>query len=116
MQYSILLDTNSKTREIEEQEKSRFIRSILDCLDINIDFDPEKHQTIEDKIKLRNNLKQFKITIIEDLNGGMQIFVEKDMIGEWKKPKYKLKENTAERDPRKKLYMEMIVELSSAFE
>lgn len=116
MNYSILLDSTANTRHIEEQEKARFIRSILDCLDVNIQFDPEQPQTIEDKIALRAQLTKFKITVIEDLDGGMQIFANRDKIGEWKKPKYKLKENVAERDPRKKVYMEMQVELWSSFE
>ena len=114
--YTVLLETSANTKEIEEQEKARFIRSIIDCLDINIEFDPDKPQTMRDKIVLRNNLKQFNISIIEDLNGGMQIFVDRDPIAEWKKPKYKLKENTAERDPRKKLFLEMNIELWSSFE
>jgi hypothetical protein len=116
MIYQILLDTNAKVREVEDQEKSRFIRSIIDCLNINIDFDPEQAQSMDDKISLRSQLKKFDITIIEDLDGGMQIFAKRDKIGEWRKPKYKLKENIAERDPRKKLYMEMQVELWSSFE
>ena len=116
MQYQILLDTSANTRQVEDQEKSRFIRSIIDCLNINIDFDPEQAQSMEDKISLRAQLNKFNITIIEDLDGGMQIFANRDKIGEWRKPKYKLKENVAERDPRKKLYMEMCVELWSSFE
>lgn len=116
MKYSILLDSNTKTHPIEEQEQARFIKTIIDCLDVPIEFDPNNYTSIDQKIALKDNLKKYRVSVINDLNGGIQIFFEKDLIAEWKKCKYKLKEDVAEKDPLKKLFLEMQVDFWSIFE
>lgn len=115
MQYSILLNTNENTKELEEQEKNRFVRSIIDCLDIPIEFNPDT-PNVENKIKLKRDLQKYKIFIVDDYNGGLKMFLDTDLIAEWHKCKYKLKEDVASRDPKNKLFMEMQVNFWSVFE
>lgn len=116
MRYTILLDKNENTKEAEAQEQARFLKTIIESLDLPIAFNPDETLTIENKIELKKSLDKYNINVITDNDGGMQIFIEQDLIGEFKKCKYKLKENVATRDPNKKLYLEMQVNLWNAFE
>jgi hypothetical protein len=116
MQYSILLDRNENTREVEIQEQARFVKSILEALQIPIEWNPEEPFSVESKIRFRKELDQFKINIIDDSNGGIKIYVETDLIAEWHKPLFKLKKDSSQIDPRKQIYLEMNVRFSSLFE
>jgi len=50
------------------------------------------------------------------MDGGLKIYHEKDIIGEWFKCEYILKKDIGEIDPRKKLFFEMKVNFWSVFE
>ena len=116
MRYTILLSKNEKTKEIEAQEQSRFVKSIFEALEIPIEWNPDEPHTIDDKIKLRAAINQYSINIISDIDGGLKIFVKSDLIAEWKKARYVLKNDPAQIDPSKRLYLEMHVSFWSAFE
>src|SRR5271165_299942 len=110
MRYTILLKRNENTKNIEMQEQSRFIKTILEALEVGIDYKSEEPLSIEDKVKMRKSLEFYGITIIEIFDGSLKIFAEKELIAEWKKPTYKLKQDFSQVDPKNKLYMEMNIE------
>lgn len=116
MQYTVLLSKTEKTKEIEQQEQDRFIKSILEALEVPIEFDPDIPQTIEQKRKFRQELRDFKLQIINDIDGGVKIFVGDDLIAEWYKSSYKLKQDLSQVNPNDKLYLEMQVNFWSMFE
>lgn len=116
MQYSILLDRNENTKEVEIQEQSRFVKSILEALQVPIEWDPEEPFSVETKRKFIKDLDNYKINIIDDMNGGMKIYVESDVIAEWKKPLFKLKQDKSQIDPKKQLYISMEVDFWSLFD
>jgi hypothetical protein len=116
MRYTILLDKNENTKEVEAQEQSRFLKTIIESLDLPIAFDPDETLTVDSKIELRKSFDKYSINVINDLDGGLQIFVGQDLVGEWKKCKYKLKQDLTKPDPNKRLYFEMQVDFWNAFE
>jgi hypothetical protein len=116
MHYTILLNRDDNTKEIETQEQFRFIKSILETIQAPIEFNPEKEFTIEDKIKFKQELSHFNINIIDDMDGGLKIYVEKDLIAEWIKPTYVLMEDKSNIDLMKKLYLKMNITFRSVFE
>jgi hypothetical protein len=72
--------------------------------------------SIDQRIKLRSILATYSIQVIDDLDGHMQVYVEKELVGEWFKSTYKLKRDLRQLDPKKQLYMEMIINCWTIFE
>lgn len=122
MESVILLNSNENTRQVEEEEKSRFVRSIMDSLGLPVEevWDENGELSVDSKIKLREILLAYEIQVIASADGELQIYHNNDgqevLIGEWKKPQYVLKRDYTARDPRKKLYLEMKVNFWSIFE
>lgn len=116
MRYTILLDNSEKIREVETQEQARFIRSLLDALEVPIEWNPDEQLTVESKIQFKKSLNIYNINVIDDADGGLKVYVNNEMIGEWIKCKYKLKEDPSQLDSNKKLYLEMNVNFWSIFE
>jgi hypothetical protein len=107
MRYTILLNRDEKTKMVEAQEQARFIKAILESLDVLPDWNPDEPFTVDSKIKFRKDLNAYNIHVVDDADGGLKIFADKEIIGEWKKTKYVLKTDRSQIDPNKKLYFEM---------
>lgn len=118
MQGTILLNSNENTRKIEEEEKTRFVRSVLESLGLPIEglWDENGELSLDNKMKLRELLAAFSIEIIDDFDGELRIYVERELVGEWKKCEYILKKDLTQIDPAKKFYLEMKVNYWSVFE
>jgi hypothetical protein len=118
MQGTILLNYDENTRRVEEEEKSKFLRSVLDEMGVPVSefWTSDAPLTINQKIKLREILGAYSIQVIDDLDGHMQIYVEGELIGEWNKCTYKLKRDLQQLDPRKQLYLEMKIDCWSLFD
>jgi hypothetical protein len=116
MQYTILLNKDEKTKDTEVQEQARFVKSILEALNVPVDWNPYEPLSVDNKIKFRKSLNAYDINVIDDQNGGLKIFAKNELIGEWFKCKYKLKEDLSQKDPNKRLYLEMGVNFWSIFE
>jgi len=119
MKYNILLNKDDDTRQIEDEEKSKFVRHVLEQMGLPVDefWDQvDRALTTEEKIKLREILHAYNVIIIDSLSGHLQIYVENDLVGEWHKPYYKLKTDLRQINPYKRLYLEMTVECWNVFE
>lgn len=116
MRYTILIKRDENTKNIETQEQSRFIKTILEALEVAVEYNSEEPLSIENKINMRKSLSFYGITILESPDGSLKIYVEREMIAEWKKPTYKLKQDFTQVDPKQKLYMEMNIEFWTVFE
>lgn len=119
MKSTILLDKEENTRRVEEEEKSKFIRYVLEQMGIPVDefwTNPESILTVEEKIKLREILHAYNVIIIDSLDGHLQMYVENDLVAEWHKPYYKLKTDLRQINPYKRLYLEMNLEFWSVFD
>lgn len=124
MKGTILLNYDQDTRQTEDEEKSRFLRSLLEQMFENTDV-INKIQEIwptdeplppTQKVKMRGLMTTFNIQVIDDNDGNLKVRVEGELIGEWFKPRYKLKRDLSQFDPKKKLYLEMSVSCWTVFE
>lgn len=116
MQYSILLDKYANLHEVEVEEQTRFVISIIEALEIPFEWNSNEPFSILDKVRLRKILSKNNISVISSSDGEVKIYLERDQIAEWKKPLYMLKEDPSQVDPRKKLFIEMKCDFSSIFE
>jgi len=118
MKGTILLNSNENVRQVEEEEKLRFLKTLLEQMGVPVsDFwDSEVILSIDQKIKLQNTLNAYSIQVIDDQDGNMKIYVEKQLVAEWYKSSYKLKRDINELDIKKQLYIEMEVNCWSMFE
>lgn len=118
MKGTILLNYNENTRQIEEEEKARFLKSLLEQMGVPIQeiWTTDTPLSTNQKIKLRNIIATYNIQVIDDLDGLMQIYVEGEKVAEWSKCTYKLKRDLRQIDPRKQLFLEMEINCWSLFE
>lgn len=118
MKGTILLNYDDNTKQVEEEEKTRFLKTLFEQMGVPIsDFwTSDDSLTVNQKIKLRGILTTYGIQVIDDLDGHMQVYVEGEKIGEWNKCTYKLKRDLRQLDPRKQLYLEMEVDCWTIFE
>jgi len=118
MEYTVNLPYNTNIKIAEEEEKCRFIKAILESLGIELEFwKDDVLPTIEDKIQLRSLMSKLDLSIIDD-GDVVSIYTNsnKEEIGRWNKPIYKLIRDMSQLDPNKKLYLEMNISFSSKFE
>jgi hypothetical protein len=118
MRATILLNSNENTDRIEDEEKTRFVRSILEMLELPIDdlWEENGDLSIESKIKFRSLLATYNIQIIDSIEGELQIYCDGETIGRWNKCEYVLKKDLKQKDPAKKLYLEMKTDCWSIFD
>jgi hypothetical protein len=118
MHGTILLNKSENTRQVENEEKSRFLRDLLEQIGVPLNgiWEADEELSVERRIRLRNLFATFSIQVIDDLDGNMKVFVDKECIAEWSKPLYKLKRDYSELDPKKQIFLEMAIKFWSVFE
>lgn len=118
MEQVILLNATENTRQVELEERERFVRAVLEAMELPLEgvWDENSVLSTEGKIKLRGILSAYKIEVIDNMGGEVKIYLEDQLVGEWKKCRYVLKKDLGQRDPRKRLYLEMHTQCSSVFD
>jgi hypothetical protein len=125
MKGTILLNHSENTHQVEDEEKSRFLRGLLLQMfeevpevvaKIEEIWTDDSPLTIPQKVKMREFMTTYGIQVIDNMDGHMRIIIEGELIGEWLKCKYKLRRDAAQLDPKKQLYLEMEVNCWSVFE
>ena len=118
MKGTILLNYGEGTKQVEDEEKQRFLRGLLEQMGVPIEdfWTTEGPLSVNQKIKLRGILSTYSVQVVDDLDGNLQVYVEGELVGEWHKCTYKLKRDLRQLDPRKQLYLEMEVNCWSLFE
>jgi hypothetical protein len=124
MKGTILLNYNEDTHQVEEEEKARFLKGILEqCFDntdvatqIQTIWNTDGLLSAPQKVKLRGILATYSMQVIDDLDGHLRIYLENELIAEWLKCTYKLKRDLRVMDPRKRVYLEMEVNCWSVFD
>ena len=102
----IILVSHQNFKTVENEEKVKWLRSILSKMSIPLDNWPE-NPSMNDLRKMRKLLLSQGVQIIDDNNEGLLIYVGNDLVAEWRKPNYVLKKDINERDPRYRTYLEM---------
>jgi hypothetical protein len=118
MKATILLSYSDNTKQVEEEEKQRFLQTLLGQMGVPIaDFwTTDGPLSIDQRIKLRGILATYSIQVIDDLDGNMQVYVEGEKVGDWNKCTYKLKRDLRQLDRKKQLYLEMEVDCWTIFD
>jgi hypothetical protein len=118
MQGTILLNYNENLKQVEQEEMHRFLHSVLDEMGVPVQeiWENPVLLTVEQKIKLRDLLYKYNVQVFEDLDGGLQVFVDNQLIAEWYKCTYKIKKDPLQRDPKKRFFLEMAVNYWTIFE
>jgi len=124
MKGIILLNYNENTHQIEDEEKSRFIRNIFEQMFDGTDivnqiqsiWNVDGPLDVTSKVKLRNLLTSYNVNVIDDLDGNLKIFLENEMVANWSKCTYKLRKDLHVSDPRKRVFLEMHINCWSVFD
>jgi hypothetical protein len=118
MKGTLLLNYDENTKIVEEEEKNRFLYSLLEQIGIPVNdfWKGEISLSIDQKIRLRTILSTYNIQVIDDLDGNMQVYIDNELVGEWHKCTYKLKKDLRQLDPKKRIYLEMQIDYWSIFE
>ena len=110
-------------RQEEEQWQYEFVYYVLsnigipqEILDGCFPEDGMEAFTVDHKIELRKPMSTFDVSIVDDRDGGIKMFVERDLIAEWKKCKFVLREDGKEVNPSKRLYMEVRADIWTIFD
>jgi hypothetical protein len=123
MQGVILLDYGENTHQVEEEEKTRFLKSLLEQMFENTEVFsnilalwPEDHLSVENKVKLRSILNKWGIVVIDSNGDCMKVLLDNEEIAIFNKPFYKLKKDLQVRDPKKRIFVEMHINCWSKFD
>lgn len=126
MGSNIIFVDREDIRTIEEEEKSNFIKNTLTSIglpeeDIKNCFPVEgKVLSVQNKISLRKLCENFQISIFDDLDGGIKIYVteakEKTLVAEWKKCWFALRIDPSEIDRSKRTFAELHFKWWTVFE
>lgn len=116
MHLTILLSATENTRRFEATEQARFVSTVLDWLEVPIEWNPDEEMTVEAKQRYRKTLSDFSVSVVDDSDGGVEVFASNELVGRWDKCTYTLKQDTSQPDPRKRLYMEANVNFWAKFE
>lgn len=108
-------------KQVFNQVRFDWLCSILSETGMNLDnCFPEsgniEDQTIDQKAQLRNNLNDNNILIVDNNDDSLIIYIQNQIIAEWKKPLYVRKEDIEERNPKKKFFIEINIEHYSVFD
>jgi hypothetical protein len=102
----------------ETEEKELFIKDVLTKIGIPLEgvWPEDRLETVEDKIEFRKLMDFYNVDILDDGDRGVKIYVNDDVIAEWKKPKYILRTDYQARRPVDRIFYEMIINFWSMFE
>jgi hypothetical protein len=113
--YSIYIDKEDVNR-VEEEERSGFVKSILLSFGVPLDgIWDDDYLTVENKIKLRDLLEKLELRVIYE-GGEARIYHQKDLVAEWFRPRFIMREDPSAIDKTKRYYYEMVISTNSMFE
>jgi len=125
MKGTILLNHSENTQQVEQEEKNRFLQSLLEQMfESNLEvlsqiveiWNSANILTPEQKVKVRTILDTYNIQVMDDNDGEMKIYVEGELMGQFFKPSYKLKRDYSQLNRKKQLYLEMTINCWSVFD
>lgn len=111
---TVILVNRHEAREIEHEEKVRWLRSILEQIGVPLDDWPET-PSMENLRDMRSLLKKLEIDVINDSDDGLLIYFNNKLVAQWIRPTYKMIEDPNEKDQRYRFYYEMHLNYNSVF-
>jgi|688.fasta_scaffold1501588_1 hypothetical protein len=102
-----LLNISENKYSFEEEEKQKFLQSILETFELNVS-ELFENKTIENKVKLKNLLYKNNLKTINEED--FIIYFENKEIARMKKPFYKIMKDLSEINRKDQLYIEATIE------
>jgi hypothetical protein len=117
MKFEITADRGDE-RNVIERVRHDWIVNVLQSTGIDFDdcFENEEDLTILQKAKIRKILIDNDVLILDDNDGCVKIYIQKEIIAEWEKPIIKLKIDQSELDRKKKYFVIIEVSCWSVFD
>ncbi len=116
MKYFVLANRED-VREIESEEQYKFVKQTLLTMGLPVEGHlPDDGFDVQHKIKLRQELRKFNVAVVDDLDSGVKVYHENNLIAEWKKPYTELKIDNSIAQRTKQLYAKINFEFWSVFE
>ncbi len=112
---TVILVNRSEATKVENEEKINWVMNVLETMGIPID-NWLKEPTMDNLRQIRSDLRKLDIDIIDDSNGGIEIYFQGKLLGEWRRPNYVLKEDVQERNRDYRYYLEMHLNRKSVFD
>lgn len=115
MTYTVLLDVRADRLSAEGEEKAKFLRMVLEAMNVEIDdlWAEGTELSIDTKLKLRGRFNELGLIVLDNVGGTFEVWFESQPIAVMEKPSYVLKRDLDVPDPKKQLYLEMHVSFSS---
>jgi hypothetical protein len=120
-----LLNYNTDTHQIEEEEKAIFLRTLLEqCFENTptIEYISTIYGTtneplsVSKKMELRGILTANNLIVIDGIDGSLRVYLSNKEIGGFDKPTYKLRQDLSAIDSKKRVYIEMKTNFWSVFD
>jgi hypothetical protein len=102
----VILVNQQDALEVENEEKVKWALNILETMGLPVN-EWQVEPTMNNLRSIRRQLKSEDIDVIDDSNGGLEIYCMGTLIGEWRKPRYILREDPKEINDYYKYYLEM---------
>lgn len=117
MRQTLLFNYGESFHAIEREEKQKFLRAILESLGIDVSNFWATNQEIDKAIysNLKEVYSHYDISVLDYEDNKMEVYVEKELIARWEVIQYRIKEDHSVIDPRKRFYVEMIIDIFSTF-
>lgn len=115
----IILINREDISKIDAELKSSFTRDILLQCGLPVDdVWPEGKVELEvsDRIKLKDLLRKYEVDIIDNFSEGLDIYIEKELVGKWKRLKYELCTDMSVLKPLDRVYAKIYIDIWSIFD
>ena|ERR1700748_1183443 len=108
-------------KSIAHQLRFSWVKNILTQTGMNLDncfcdSDDPNDQTIEHNKKLKKALSDNKITIIDNIDDSLFIYIQDQLIAQWQTPRYDKREDFTQLDRNKRFYVGIHLEYESVFD
>lgn len=117
MQGTILLNYDENLKQVEQEEQSKFIKNLVEQMGVPpIDGWDDSLLSPSIRKEIKKTLQDYNILVIDDNDGSISVYVDKELVGVWQKCTYKLKRDFSELDRKKQLFLEMEINYWTVFE
>lgn len=114
-----ILANREDIKKVKAEEQYNFTVHVLQAIPLPIEDilpDTLDEFTVDQKIQLRKLCDTFGVSIVDDRDGGVMIYVDQTLIAEWKKCLVTLRIDHSEVNPSKKMYAEVHTEWWTIFD
>jgi len=111
---TVILVNRHEVREIEHEEKVKWLRSMLEQIGVPLDDWPET-PSMENLRNMRSLFRQLQIDVINDSDDGLLVYFNNKLVAQWVRPTYKMIEDPNEKDQRYRFYYEMHLNCKDVF-